>query len=98
MPELDAAGVGYGTTLTPYTTQVWEMTIQGVPYDVSFFAGDGDEMWLRNRLFVGHRTGVAGPPPPLPSVSPAVRAERLRDALHRARFLSVPQTLGGLRP
>ena len=85
MPDLDATSVPYNPTLSPLSTHVWIVTIQGIDYDVSFYEGDDNEMWLRNRSFVGYRgaDGVAPfPVPPRPAVE---REARIRAMLEQAR-------------
>ena len=80
MPALDAAGVPYRRVLTPYSTRVWGLTIDGYAYDVSFIEGEGGVMYLRNRAFVATRAPSARAPGPAAPVDAAALRARLRRA------------------
>jgi hypothetical protein len=84
MPDVDAAGVTYAPELTPVSTHVWLMEIEGTQYDISFYEGEDGEAWMRNRAFVAHRPAEVLPVLPAPPVPPEVRAQRIREALVKA--------------
>ncbi|MSP56229.1 MAG: class A beta-lactamase-related serine hydrolase [Myxococcales bacterium] len=68
-PDLVAAGHVVGATLEPYSKDIYFLSIDGVDYDLSFYAGEGDAGWLINRQFTFARgvaessggTGLLGP-------------------------------------
>lgn len=50
-PDLLSAGHTVGETLEPYARDIYFLTIDGFDYDLSFYAGEGDDGWLINRQF-----------------------------------------------
>lgn len=58
LPTLDAAGYPYEPVLTPYSTTIWMLTLDGVAYDLTFVGDAGQPAtWIRNRSFTAVRTG-----------------------------------------
>lgn len=56
MPLLDGAGYPYDPVLTPYSTTVWLLTLDGVAYDLTFVGEPGQPTgWIRNRSFTAIR-------------------------------------------
>ena len=94
MPDLDAASIPYNPTLTPLSTHVWVVTVQGTDYDLSFYEGDDGEMWMRNRAFVAYRAPDDVVVLPLPPTTD--RAARLRATLQQARLMPTPDPLRAL--
>ncbi|MDP2314609.1 MAG: serine hydrolase domain-containing protein [Pseudomonadota bacterium] len=78
MPVLDEYGYTYERALEPIGTDLWILTLDGTPLDLTFLdASDGtDSVYIRNRSFVVTRVGesepaalAATPPPSSPSPS-----------------------------
>lgn len=87
MPDLDALGYDVDPVLTPISSDIFVVTIDGEPMDVTFIPeGAGDaSTFMRNRSFVVTRMADAPPSPsPLPS---QVRRARVDQALARSRVL-----------
>lgn len=83
MPDLEAAGFTVNADLTPYYTDIFFVSIEGVDYDLTFIDGDDgagntvESRYVRNRQFVGTRTEAPGGPV---AVAPE-RVRRLLDAI-----------------
>lgn len=69
MPFLESLGYVVGEELVPLSSDLWLLDLDGVQYDLTFIAREGEEQstWIRNRAFVGTRIEDApeGPPPPV---------------------------------
>jgi hypothetical protein len=94
MPSLELAGIPYSSALTPTSTRVWTVRIDGASYALSFWDGPDGEVYMANRAFVATR-GAEPEGPPGPAPSPDALRAQLRAALRQAPPLP---RLPGARP
>jgi CubicO group peptidase (beta-lactamase class C family) len=81
IPQLDAWSVPYSSELTPTSERNFTLTIQGVPWQVTFIMDStGKVEYFRTRVFVAKYVGPPAGPSPAPRH--ATRAEVL-EHLHR---------------
>jgi CubicO group peptidase (beta-lactamase class C family) len=66
-PDLEAFGLDIEPVLQPISSEIFLMTVDGTPYEITFVPGapGGDSQFVRNRGFVFTRVPV--PPPGLPA-------------------------------
>ncbi len=88
LPLLDQLGYAYTTQMDPVSTDIWYVTIDGYPYDLTFRGASpgGSSQYASNRMFVATRSDgrVA------PQAVTATQAERLERMLQRARLDPLP--------
>jgi hypothetical protein len=90
IPTLDALGYTVDASMTSYFSGVWAITIDGVPYEVTFVDGpDGTPTWLRDRLFVGTRATASM----APRTTPAPTRAQVDALFLRARLDDAPSPL-----
>jgi len=90
MPLLDELGLSYEPILVSVSTQVWLVDIDGFTYDLSFIAGEDGEAWMRNRGFVARRAPAGEAAAAAMPIDPAMRTERIQEALLRASLKPRP--------
>ncbi len=96
-PLLDQYAIPYDPVMTPMSTRVWLVTVQGTPLDFAFIDGPQNETYFRNREIVAIRwpEGIVWPRPPLPKGAPS--RERVLAALARAQLEPLPPLMRAWR-
>lgn len=85
IPLLDRYDIPYEPTLTPRSTRVWLVTVDGDVLDLAFIDGPDGVTYLRNRAFVATREAAKSDAPgaAVPAFAPPA-AHTLRSLLHRS--------------
>lgn len=98
-PLLDELGIPYVHEMTPLSTRVWMVNVQGTDLDFAFIDGPDGETYFRNRALVAIRP-APGAPAHLraPRRGPRPDAAALRAALRRARWDALPPLMRPSRP